>query len=474
MITQANSYRIPLKDNSIHSVITSFPYYGLRLYDGVGPTIWGGDSACSHVWGVVPALQKAHNTDATYSAKQASNAGALREVPGSAFCQLCGAWLGCFGLEPSISLHVQNAVAVCREIKRVLRPDGVFWLNYGDSYATSKNGRSAAATKAAGNDDRTFRDKPFSIDELPAKSLCGIPWRVALALQDDGWILRADVIWSKPNPMPESVNDRPTKSHEYIFMLVKSARYFYDAEAIREAHSSSDDPRNRPDYKPKRGSFIGGGVNDGRTRTTGAATWPEGGRNRRTVWTIATQSFSGAHFATFPTKLVEPMVLASTSARGVCPKCGAGWLRVVEKNVSLESGSGKAGNKPNGKWADTAQTESGSYDIRMGPVVSTQTTGWRPGCDCIRKAAPNYGMQGGEILEIADEVAKEFAPIPAVILDPFCGSGTCGEVARNLGRRFIGLDLSATYLAENALPRSEKKSSQKSIEQLPMFAPIEA
>jgi DNA modification methylase len=291
MITQANSFRIPLKDNSIHSVITSFPYYGLRLYEGVNPTIWGGDSLCPHEWESVIK----HRSTGGPQVEDSLRAGSKTSVSEaqqdniSYFCQLCGAWLGCFGLEPSISLHVQNAVAVCREIKRVLRPDGVFFLNYGDSYATSKNGRSAAATKAAGKDDRTFRDKPFSIDELPAKNLCLIPFRVAIALQEDGWIVRSDIIWSKVNPMPESVTDRPTKSHEYIFMLTKSARYFYDANAIREPQADGTFVRFGNDGKrtgsgPKQVNSPNGLIRD---KGDYANAIIPGGRNRRSVWTVA-------------------------------------------------------------------------------------------------------------------------------------------------------------------------------------------
>lgn len=210
MILQGNSYRIPLADNSVHCVISSFPYFGLRDY-GLPPTIWGGRADCRHEWlesSPIAIGRTDGGRDIGGRGGNYQNNGPHQVQSSSGqFCQLCGAWRGCFGLEPTIALHVQNAVTVCREIRRVLRPDGIFWLNYGDSYATSRNGRSAADTKAAGNDDRTFRDKPFSITELPAKNLCGIPWRVALALQDDGWILRSDIIWSKKNPMPESVTD---------------------------------------------------------------------------------------------------------------------------------------------------------------------------------------------------------------------------------------------------------------------------
>lgn len=454
MILQGNSYRIPLQDNSVHCAISSFPYFGLRDY-GLPKTVWGGRGDCQHVWQSQRYNPNPHGDNGLTNSgllggKSTQAQTRMGEIE-SAFCQLCGAWLGCFGLEPSIALHVQNAVAVCREIKRVLRPDGIFWLNYGDSYATSRNGRSAADTKAAGNDDRTFRDKPFSVNELPAKNLCGIPWRVALALQDDGWILRSDVIWSKRNPMPESVSDRPTKSHEYIFMLTKGPRYFYDATAVREAGQPESTERYKYAYGGKKAEEL---TNTGQ-RNDGFNQWRNpAGRNRRSVWELSTESYSAAHYATFPTKLVEPMVLASTSARGVCPECGRQWVRVTERGelipgdghirpsnrIKIDESNLSGWSRPGGLGA--SQVPGAAYE--------KFTTGWRPTCKC----------------------GENLTPIPAVILDPFCGSGTVGQVARELGRRFIGIDLSAKYLQENALPRAEKLTSEKAVNQLPLFAAL--
>lgn len=183
---------------------------------------------------------------------------------------------GQIGLEETPKQYVAALVGVFREVRRVLRDDGTVWLNLGDSYASGKN-------------------------------LLGIPWRVAFALQQDGWYLRQDIIWSKPNPMPESVTDRCTKAHEYIFLLSKSARYFYDAEAVRENIDAPPDVRKRASTFKKQGTVGGHHV--------GAETLEIIGRNRRSVWTVATQPYSGAHFATFPPKLIEPCILAG-SKRG--------------------------------------------------------------------------------------------------------------------------------------------------------------
>jgi hypothetical protein len=187
------------------------------------------------------------------------------------------------------------------------------------------------------------------------------------------------------------------------------------------------------------------------------------------VFNVATQPYPQAHYATFPTKLVEPMILASTSQQGCCPKCGAQWVRVVEKIASrsrLEGNdwqNGRAGVNHHGPSRPGSFTDGES-----------KTTGWRPSCTCLDKAIHQEWLNRGcetlqEKIAIEAELKPKFDPIPAVILDPFCGSATVGEVCRGLGRRFIGLDLSATYLALNALPRSERGTSQKSLESLPMF-----
>jgi DNA modification methylase len=253
-----------LPDESVHCVVTSPPYWGLRDY-GVS---------------------------------------------------------GQLGMEATYQEHVETIADVFDEVRRVLRSDGTLWLNYGDSYATSVNGRSAADTKAAGNDDRTFRDKPFSTIQgvLKPKDLCGIPWRVAFALQERGWWLRQDIIWSKPNPMPESVTDRCTKAHEYIFLLSKSERYYYDSEAVAEAAA------------PGARLFNGGHDVGADRQDNNRSDFTEiSSRNKRSVWTVATQPFTEAHFATFPPALIEPCILAGCPEGGTVldPFGGAGTTGLV-------------------------------------------------------------------------------------------------------------------------------------------------
>jgi len=246
---------------------------------------------------------------------------------------------GQIGLEPTPEAYVADLVDVFREVKRVLRNDGTLWLNLGDSYAGSGRGRNADGTHCEGglqatNEGSTMgrlvNPKSFSkhlIDEgaignawvkppegYKCKDLVGIPWLVAFALRSDGWYLRSDIIWNKPNPMPESVTDRCTKSHEYIFMLTKSERYYYDAEAVKEpiAESTAEDPRlTREGYdvgRPERGFPGGNSRGSGLLIPKG----DPGKRNKRDVWTVATQPCAEAHFATFPPKLIEPMILAGS------------------------------------------------------------------------------------------------------------------------------------------------------------------
>jgi DNA modification methylase len=265
---------------------------------------------------------------------------------------------GQIGLECTPEEYVSRLVEVFREVRRVLADDGTLWLNLGDSYAGGgkQTGRNDEARETPGGRGCSFRGGPrrrvgvipgrpgngqqgaardrdgIGAVRLKPKDLVGIPWRVAFALQADGWWLRSDIIWAKPNPMPESVTDRPTKAHEYLFLLAKSERYYYAADGIAEPHVTSDDPRARLDYVVKRGRFCP--MPDGDTQraaTVGPSTWPVRGRNRRTVWTIASQPFPGSHFATMPEALVEPCVMAGSKPGDLVldPFAGSGTVGVV-------------------------------------------------------------------------------------------------------------------------------------------------
>ena len=217
---------------------------------------------------------------------------------------------GQLGLEQTPEGYVAELVGVFREVWRVLRDDGTLWLNLGDSYAAGgaidpyRRTTSGKLMPPQGRSPVTSGLKP--------KDLVGIPWRVAFALQADRWYLRSDIIWSKPNPMPESVTDRPTCSHEYVFLLTKRERYFFDAVAVREKSAGAWDSAKGFSAGGKRGAAGHSFFTGAETHKTGRQT----GRNIRSVWTIPTRSFPGSHFATFPPALVEPCVKAGTSERG--------------------------------------------------------------------------------------------------------------------------------------------------------------
>lgn len=240
------------------------------------------------------------------------------------------------GLEPSLQDYVDEIVKVFREVKRVLRDDGTLWLNLGDSYSGSGKGRnpdgtvhvSALIAKQGTSAGTVMGDVPSGIvpEGLKPKDLMGVPWRVAFALQADGWYLRQDIIWAKPNPMPESVTDRCTKSHEYLFLLSKSARYYFDNQAIKEPAVWAGDERNgegRLTYDGKRQGQKGEGQE--------AFVSISDTRNKRDVWTINTKPFKGAHFAVMPEALVEPCILAGSKEGDTIldPFSGSGTVGLV-------------------------------------------------------------------------------------------------------------------------------------------------
>ena len=247
---------------------------------------------------------------------------------------------GQLGLEETPADHVANMVEVFREVRRVLREDGTLWLNYGDSYTGGKIGRDDKNTggglydgQQKGWTGKETRQRPVP-PGLKPKDLCGIPWRVAFALQADGWWLRQDIIWHKPNPMPESVTDRCTKAHEYIFLMTKAARYYYDEDAIREKTGSEMSSREYDTKTASGAAWKSGGVKNyaGANKKDGGRSHPNG-RNRRSVWTIATAPYPGAHFATFPPKLIEPCIMAGCPEGGTVldPFLGSGTTGAVSR-----------------------------------------------------------------------------------------------------------------------------------------------
>lgn len=445
-----------IPDSSIQTVVTSPPYWGLRDY-GTESQIWGGDEKCAHDW-VENTYQRRSNDEGAPGRMQENNVGGSgREKPiNYSLCRKCGAWLGSLGLEPTPEMFVEHLVLVFREVRRTLRDDGILWLNLGDSYWGGK-GSSSQSWASKHPDRQTLEREHHHITPamgetrpqdgthplIKPKDLVGIPWSVALALRNDGWYLRSDCIWSKPDGMPESVRDRPTRSHEYLFLLSKSSYYYYDQDAIREPHKESAKQRamrgSKDNTKYADGSYLPDknphslqassreniGYEDMNEKIeAGETTLHPMGANKRTVWTIATHSFSEAHFAVFPPKLVEPCILAGSN-RQACPHCGAPWERNVERVVvePLEAkpycGQGQlraGGMSPGGQ---------GTYGTSLAQTdkIHRLSYGFVPGCDC----------------ENNDGSGKCF------VLDPFAGSGTTGIVAVENGRGFVGIELNPDY-----------------------------
>ena len=344
---------------------------------------------------------------------------------------------GQIGRERTPREYVENLMVVFREVHRVLRPDGTLWLNLGDSYSTGGKGPSKTP-KQASNTGSLIRGSTTPPPGLKRKELAGIPWRVAFALQDEGWWLRSEIIWKK-NAMPESVTDRPTKTHEQIFLFAKSERYFYDAEAIREPaewsrwgdqtnhkHEGSESAASwiKPASKAalqERGRRQNTDRGDGGGGGFYGVSYETGWRNARSVWEIPTESYTGSHFAVFPKELPRRCILAGTSERGCCPSCGSPWRRVVETdNKWKHGGQDTRGFPVEGRTGNPQSSES--LHRNGGGVFSTaKTVGWEPGCE--------HGL----------------TPVGCVVLDPFAGSGTTGLVARELGRRSVLIELSEEY-----------------------------
>jgi DNA modification methylase len=314
-IVQADARHIPLRDGIVQCVVTSPPYWGLRKYHGEQ-----GDEP--------------------------------------------------YGLEPTIGLYLDTTIAVLREIRRVLRPDGVVFWNIGDSYAGSWGNYGAR-----NGEQRTVRKERYARDAweghngrppmanpqagLKPKDLCLIPARVALAAQADGWWVRSLIIWAKPNPMPESCKDRPTDAYEHIIMLTKSERYFWDADAVRERQVDSSRERAKYGWHGRTDD----GSNGARTGSTfkvmaesdgPIATIPaDGFRNMRNVWHLATQPYKGAHYATFPEEIPRRCILAATSERGACEQCGAPWQRQVKVSGGTGDWTNKSDREEKGKdWSN--------------------------------------------------------------------------------------------------------------------------
>lgn len=432
-----------LAAESVHTVVTSPPYWGLRDY-GTEPVRWG------------------------------------------------DGWVGHLGLEPTPEAYVQHLLEVFREVRRVLHPEGTVWLNLGDCYATGAGSVGGAPgggeqgarwrgdiyrdrdAKRRPRNDHAGRGHPAKADGsladrknvgpmtqpnrmpipgLKPKDLVGIPWRVAFALQAEGWYLRNDIVWAKRNCMPESVRDRCTKSHEYIFLLTKNERYYYDSVAIEEEQEEEHERTRRlreqvtgldTTYELRRDQAHGqvapgknGVVRSAKARHDLAV---KGTRNKRTVWFVGTKPFSEAHFATFPPELIEPCILAGTSEYGHCSACGGGYDRILAEPEPAE-GKGSGNKRRKQPVERGAPAGHGSHQCSSVPWSPhhQRTVGWRPRCQCTAPA------------------------VPGTVLDPFGGAGTTGLVADRYQRDAVLIELNPKYAA---------MGSKRITDDSPLFAEV--
>jgi DNA modification methylase len=345
---------------------------------------------------------------------------------------------GQLGLEKTPEEYVAKMVEVFREVRRVLRNDGTLWLNLGDSYFRRPPNETFPEKNAGLSANRgtaTARNGRCIPEGLKEKDLVGIPWRVAFALQADGWWLRQDIIWNKPNPMPESVTDRCTKSHEYLFLFTKSSRYFYDAEAIKERQAETSGGFQS---RGRRGENSHGNGEETARLQMPVGTY-DGNRNKRSVWTVATAPYPEAHFATYPPDLIKPCIMAGTSAKGCCAKCGAPWERIVEAlgptNPNKHDRSDAAMDVPGNPMYRAGTANQGLREAQMGSAWNHKTLGWQQTCECK--------IQGKNSLS---HLFIPPASVHCTVLDPFAGSGTTGQVALELGRSAILIELNPKYI----------------------------
>ena len=392
----------------VQTCITSPPYYGLRDY---GTATWeGGDINCDH-----EGIKLANNRNFLNEDGRKGNNNSLS----SGDCVKCGAKRvdSQIGLEQTPKEYIDNMVNVFNLVKELLADDGTLWVNIGDSYArtggdSSQQGRHWDGRK---NNPSTGHNRYANDMGLKAKDLIGIPWMLAFALREAGWYLRQDIIWHKPNPMPESVTDRCTKSHEYIFLLSKSDKYYFDYESIMELSTDS--------YKGKRGQL------KHRNKIESAMTdrvfnfeYNENiKRRKRDVWSVTVKPYKGAHFATYPKDLIEPCIKAGTSEIGHCPVCNARWKRMKIDTGERHDVEIYKGNAVKDYENASVQNPSDTKRRVLESMSKIYKYEWIPSCECKEK------------------------PVADIVFDPFMGSGTTAQVALQHGRQYLGCELNKEY-----------------------------
>lgn len=459
-----------LPDQSVHCVCTSPPYWGLREYAGAIPQIWGGDDACEHDWSDNGTFRSGRDWDPT---KGKSPVKRDYQVERGDTCAKCGAFQGHLGLEPTFTRYIQNIVIVMREVKRVLRDDGILALNIGDCFGRDpKKGRSGTGKHSAYRGyELALKDR----EETVEKCKLLIPHRTAIAMIDDGWVLRMDNVWSKKNPLPESVDDRPTTAHEFIFLFSKQPKgYWWDKDAVREAMKPESYKRAEYGFKGTQEGNEGhceARHGKGFQRNDGEpAEFNEDGRNMRSVIHIAAEPFNAKsiglkdidHFAAFPTGLVRPFILAGCPEK-CCPLCGRGWVRETKRDLPSETSERPQQRRAAEMWKKHGLTDAHFEAIQSAGITDTErtlvlTSGAGNNSDEVtRLAAEAKAALGGYYREFLmgpmkhvswkqDCKCEPAAPVPGTTMDPFAGTATTGVVALRHDRRAVLCEISADYM----------------------------
>ena len=286
-------------------------------------TTWGGDPGCDHEWMATPPRRPRRVAD-TGNLQSHGN----YEAGGGRLCPKCGCWFGCLGLEPTVGLYVEHMVEFFRALRPAMRDDSVIWCEIGDTFLTHPSGVTGAKRwkeSTLKNRDHTAAEQAGLMDKrqpgLKEGNIALVPHRVAIALQDDGWVVRQDNVWNRPNPMPESVKKRTTRAHSYVFQVALSKDHYYDPDAVRQPQTGGAHPRGSGKHrKPLAEAGSGDRQNESYNAAIIDQPPPEAGRNLLSVWTIPTQAFRGKHYATYPLRIPEVCILASTSERGLLPR----------------------------------------------------------------------------------------------------------------------------------------------------------
>ena len=396
-----------LPDKSIQMCVTSPPYYALRDY---GTAEWeGGDPNCDHI----DKQQQRGQSSAKQSTNNQGNSGSLLKT-----CKKCGSKRkdNQLGLEDTPEEFVENMVEVFAEVHRVLRDDGTLWLNLGDSYAMSSMRGKNSKFKSIDQSHSGITNVKRSLNGLPPKSLMGIPWKVAIALQEWGWVLRQDIIWAKKNCMPESVKDRFTKNHEYIFLFSKQPKYFFNQILEPVKQVSIERAKSPMKHRTISTKGVKYDLSDNPNRVVRA----DGMKNKRSVWNMRTASYKEAHFAVFPPELAETCIQAGCPEK-ICAECETPYKKVMEREKTIKAKKSEVRGMPVGDKIVYHRKLGAKYEEKMkeNPLIDK---GLQKQCDCE-----------------TDETK------PGIVLDCFMGSGTTAMVAQNLFRKWIGVELNPEY-----------------------------